>query len=197
MSTALSPAAIAQLFTEARTFRAWTAQPVDEQQLRAIYELMKMGPTSSNLCPARLVFVRSPAAKEKLLPCLAPENVEKVKAAPVTAIIAMDAKFYDQTAKLFPQAPHYREAFAKDPVLAEATAFRNSSLQGAYFILAARALGLDCGPMSGFDNAKVDAAFLAGTAWKSNFICNIGYGDRSRLHPRLPRLSFDEACQVR
>jgi 3-hydroxypropanoate dehydrogenase len=123
--------------------------------------------------------------------------VDKVQSAPVTAIVAMDERFYDQIGKLFPQATQYREYFANDKSLAQATAFRNSSLQGAYLMLAARAKGLDCGPMSGFDNAKLDAAFLADTVWKSNFICNLGYGDRSRLHPRLPRLSFDEACQIR
>jgi nitroreductase len=197
MPAALPTDALAQLFTEARSFSYWTPQPVDDQQLHALYELMKFGPTSANLCPARLVFVRSAEAKERLLPCLAPGNVEKVRTAPVTAIIAMDEQFYDQVPILAPRAPQYRATFANDPQLAAATAFRNSSLQGAYLMLAARALGLDCGPMSGFDNAKVDAAFLADTTWKSNFICALGHGDRSRLHPRQPRLGFDEACRIR
>lgn len=197
MPAALPPDALAQLFTEARSFSHWTPQPVDDQQLHALYELMKLGPTSANLCPARVVFVRSAEAKERLLPCLAPGNVEKVRTAPVTAIVAMDEKFYDQVPILAPRSPQYRAYFANDPQLAAATAFRNSSLQGAYLMLAARALGLDCGPMSGFDNAKVDAAFLADTTWKSNFICAIGHGDRSRLHPRQPRLGFDEACRIR
>jgi 3-hydroxypropanoate dehydrogenase len=197
MTMVLSEDAVAQLFTEARSFTSWTEKPVDDQTLHEIYDLMKMGPTSANLSPARLIFVRSPEAKTKLLACVSPANVEKVRSAPVTAIVAMDERFYDQIGKLLPQAPQYRDYFANDKLLSESTAFRNSSLQGAYFMLAARAMGLDCGPMSGFDNAKLDAAFLADTTWKSNFICNLGYGDRSHLHPRLPRLSFEEACQIR
>jgi nitroreductase len=156
---------------------------------------MKFGPTSANCCPARLVFVRSPAGKEKLLPCLAEGNVEKTKAAPVTAIIAHDLEFYEKLPGLFPHAPA-RSWFAGNASLIESTAFRNGTLQGAYFIIAARALGLDCGPMSGFDNARVDAAFFQGTSWKSNFICNLGHGDASKLHPRSPRLAFDEACKI-
>lgn len=188
--------AIKQLFTEARTYSNWLPKEVSNQDLQAIYELMKWGPTSANLCPARIVFVRSTPEKEKLIACLMPTNIEKVKAAPVTAIIAKDEKFYEQAPRLFPHAPGYRETFANDAELAESTAFRNSSLQGAYFILAARALGFDCGPMSGFDNQKLDEAFFAGTTWKSNFICNIGFGDKSKLFPRLPRLSFEETCKI-
>ncbi len=192
----ISEKALAQLFSEARSFGAWQPTDVDEETLRSIYELMKWGPTSANTTPARIVFVKSKSAKEKLIPCLAPGNVEKVKAAPVTAIVAMDEKFYDQVPRLFPVAASYRDVFANDNALAEATAFRNSSLQGAYLMLAARALGLDVGPMSGFDNKKVDEAFLAGTTWKSNFLCNLGHGDRTKLFPRLPRLAFDEACRI-
>lgn len=194
--SAISDEAMRQLFTEARTFGAWLAKDVSDQTLREIYDLMKWGPTSANSCPARIVFVRAGMEKEKLISCLAPGNVEKVKAAPVTAIVAADSKFYDQIPKLFPPAASFRETFASDQTLAEATAFRNSSLQGAYFILAARALGLDCGPMSGFDNKKLDGLFFSETSWKSNFICNVGYGDRSKLHPRLPRLAFEEACKI-
>ncbi len=192
----LSIDALKQLFTEARTYRAWLPKAVLNEDLKAIYELMKWGPTSANLCPARLVFLRNGPEKEKLIACLSPTNVDKVKGAPVTAIIAQDLLFYDKIQTLFPQAPAYRDTFASDKAFTEATAFRNSSLQGAYFILAARALGFDCGPMSGFDNQKVDELFFADTAWKSNFICNIGYGDKTKLFPRLPRLAFEEACKI-
>ena len=187
---------LSQLFTEARTFSHWLPQPVADATLHEVYDLMKMGPTSANLCPARIIFVRSGADKERLVACLSPTNVDKVRAAPVTAIIAFDTKFYDQITTLYPQSPQYRDAFLKDQALAASTAFRNGSLQGAYLIMAARAVGLDCGPMSGFDNAKVDSAFLSGTAWSSNFLCNLGHGDRSRLSPRLPRLGFDVACRI-
>jgi nitroreductase len=169
---------------------------VSDEDLRKIYDLMKWGPTSANLCPMRILFVKNGPEKEKFLECVAPFNVDKVKAASVTAVIAMDEKFYEKVDKLFPQAPAYRDKFAGDKVLAEATMFRNSSLEGGYFILAARALGFDCGPMSGFDNKKLDETFFAGTSWKSNFICNLGYGDREKLLPRLERLSFEEACRI-
>ncbi len=195
MST-VAPEAIKQVFTEARTYQGWLPKEVSDKDLREIYELMKFGPTSANLCPARILFVKNGPQKDFLLQCLAPTNVDKVKAAPVTAVIAQDQKFYEQTAKLFPPAPQYRDFFASNAVAAESTAFRNSSLQGAYFMLAARALGFDCGPMSGFDNQKLDEAFFSGTSWKSNFICNVGYGDKSKLMPRLPRLSFEEACKI-
>ena len=185
-----------RLFTEARSFSAWLPNAVSAETLQAVYDLMKWGPTSANSCPARFVFVREGPKKEQLISCLAKGNVEKVKTAPVTVIIAQDDRFYDQLPKLFAHAPAMKALFAADEALAAATAFRNSSLQGAYFMLAARALGLDCGPMSGFDNAKLDGLFFAGTTWKSNFICSLGYGDRTKLHPRLSRLSFTEACRV-
>jgi 3-hydroxypropanoate dehydrogenase len=194
--TALSDEALDQLFRNARTYAAWLDTPVSDATLRQIYELMKWGPTSANLTPARIVFVRSPAAKARLLPALAAGNVEKVKAAPVTAIVAYDMIFYEQQPTLFPHGAATRQRLAASKEFAETTAFRNSSLQGGYFILAARSLGLDCGPMSGFDNARLDAEFFSDGHLKSNFICNLGYGDPSRLHPRLPRLSFDEACSI-
>jgi nitroreductase len=193
---AIAPEALAQLFTEARTFPGWLPKEVSDQTLREVYDLLKWGPTSANCCPARIVFVKPGPEKEKLITCLAEGNVEKVKAAPVTAIVATDEKFYEQIPKLFPPAPQFRDIFGSNKALAETTAFRNGTLQGAYMILAARALGLDCGPMSGFDNQKLDAAFFAGSTWKSNFICSLGYGDRGKLHPRSPRLSFDEACKI-
>jgi 3-hydroxypropanoate dehydrogenase len=192
----ISDASLDQLFRDARTYTAWLQIPVGDETLRQIYELMKWGPTSGNLCPARIVFVRSAAAKERLRPALAPTNVDKVMTAPATAIVAYDLKFYDRQPTLAPHNPRVRDTFAASPELAETTAFRNSSLQGAYFILAARALGLDCGPMSGFDNVKVDEEFFAGGQLKSNFLCNIGYGDPSRVRPRQPRLAFDEACSI-
>lgn len=192
----LSQEALRQLFTEARSFSVWLPQEISDQTLHEIYELMKWGPTSANSCPARIVFVKKGPEKEKLISCLAAGNITKVQAAPVTAIIAQDEKFYDYIPKLFPHAASFRDNFVSDKKLAESTAFRNSSLQGAYFILAARALGLDCGPMSGFDNQKLDETFFKGTSWRSNFICSIGYGDRSKLYPRSPRLTFDEACRI-
>jgi 3-hydroxypropanoate dehydrogenase len=177
-----------RLFTDARTHHAWLPKEIDNSLLKQVYELMKFGPTSANTCPMRIVFVKSAPEKEKLIACLSPTNVEKVKSAPVTAIIAQDDRFYVQIPKLFPQAAQYKDFFASNVELARISAFRNSSLQGGYFILAARAVGLDCGPMSGFDNQKLDEKFFSGTDWKSNFICNLGYGDLSKVHPRLPRL---------
>jgi 3-hydroxypropanoate dehydrogenase len=191
----ISTEAMDQLFTNARTHNGWLNQPVTEDSLHRIYDLFKWGPTSANGSPGRVVFVKSPEAKAKLLTCVAPGNIDKTREAPVTAIIAHDTEFYEQLPKLFPAADA-RSWFVGNQALIDVTAFRNSSIQGAYFILAARALGLDCGPMSGFDNAKLDAAFFAGTKWKSNFICNLGYGDESKLYPRGPRLSFDEACKI-
>jgi 3-hydroxypropanoate dehydrogenase len=184
------------IFRSARTHSAWLDKPVDDALLRQVYDLAKFGPTSANMCPMRVVFVRTPVAKERLKPCLDAGNVGKTMAAPVTAIIGMDVRFYEQLPKLFPHAD--AKAWFKDlpATVLEYTALRNSSLQGAYFMLAARSLGLDCGPMSGFDNAKVDAAFFAGTTVKSNFLCNLGHGDASKLYPRSPRLTFEEACQV-
>jgi 3-hydroxypropanoate dehydrogenase len=169
---------------------------VADDLLRRVYDLAKLGPTSANMCPMRIVFVKTREAKERLKPALHAGNVDKTMAAPVTAVIGMDVHFYEQLPRLFPHAD--ARAWFKDlpEDVLEYAALRNSSLQGAYFMLAARALGLDCGPMSGFDNAKVDAAFFAGTTVKSNFLCNLGHGDASKLFPRSPRLDFDEACKV-
>ena len=191
----LAEEALEQILTKARTHSVWLPEPVSDELLIEIYDLMKWGPTSANSSPARIVFVRSKEAKEKLLPCMAEGNVEKTKTAPVTAIIAQDMEFYEKLPKLFPFADA-RSWFAGNKPFTESTAFRNSSLQGAYLMIAARSLGLDCGPMSGFDNAKVDAAFFQGTSWKSNFICNLGYGDSDKLRPRAPRLEFNEACKI-
>ena len=184
-----------QLFTEARTHSAWHNEAVTDETLRRLFELLKWAPTSANCNPARLIFVKTPAAKAKLLSEVAPGNIEKTKSAPITAIIAQDMEFYEQLPKMFP-ITDARAWFVGNSTLIENTAFRNSSLQGAYLILAARAVGLDCGPMSGFDNVKMDNLFFEGTKWKSNFLCNLGYGDSSKLFPRLPRLSFDEACKI-
>jgi 3-hydroxypropanoate dehydrogenase len=184
------------LFREARTHSDWRHEPVEFTLLEQVYDLAKMGPTSANMCPMRIVFVRSKEAKEKLKPCLQAGNVAKTMAAPVTAIIGMEVRFYEQLPRLFLHADA-RSWFKDLPEqVLEYMALRNGSLQGAYFMLAARALGLDCGPMSGFDNAKVDQAFFVGTSVKSNFLCNLGHGDKTRLYPRSPRLSFAEACQI-
>jgi 3-hydroxypropanoate dehydrogenase len=196
MSEMLSDTALDQLFRSARTFNAWLPREVSDAQLHQLYELMKFGPTSANSSPMRLVFVKSPEAKAKLAPLMSDGNRAKTMAAPVTAIVASDHAFHDKLPQLFPHADA-KSWFEGNQPLIDTTAFRNATLQGAYVILAARALGLDCGPMSGFDNAGVDAAFFAGTAIKSNFLINIGYGDASRdLFPRSPRLSFDEACTI-
>jgi 3-hydroxypropanoate dehydrogenase len=184
-----------QLFDHARTHNGFSSQAVSEATLRQLYDLLKWGPTSANCSPARITFVSSPEGKDKLLACMAPGNVEKTRAAPVTAIIGMDMAFYEQLPKLFPHADA-KSWFVGNQAMIDATAFRNSSLQGGYLIMAARALGLDCGPMSGFDAGKVDAAFWAGTQVKTNFICNLGHGDTSKLFARSPRLSFDEACRL-
>ncbi|MEQ1789826.1 MAG: malonic semialdehyde reductase [Rickettsiales bacterium] len=183
------------LFRNARTHSAWLDKPISNDLLKQVYDLAKMGATSANCCPMRIVFVASKAAKEKLKPALAEGNVEKTMAAPVTAIVGMDMEFYEKLPFLFPHTDA-RSRFIGNQPLIESTAFRNSSLQGAYFMLAARALGLDCGPMSGFNNSKMDEVFFAGTKIKSNFICNLGYGDASKLHPRAPRFEFDEVCRV-
>src|SRR5579862_783102 len=184
------------LFRRARSHSVWLDKPVDDGLLKQVYELMKFGPTSANMCPLRIMFVKSPEAKERLRPALDPGNVTKVMTAPVTVILGMEIHFYDKLPQLFPHVD--ARAWFKDlpENVLEYIALRNSSLQGAYFMLAARALGLDCGPMSGFDNAKVDAAFFAGTTVKSNFLCNLGHGDATKVHPRNPRLSFEEACQI-
>ena len=196
MSKVLSDDGLDLIFRAARTHNVWLDKPVDDALLRQVYDLAKMGPTSANMCPMRVVFVKSKEAKEKLKPALDAGNVDKTMKAPVTVIIGMDVRFYEKLAQLFPHAD--AKAWFKDlpPGVLEYIALRNSSLQGAYFMLAARSLGLDCGPMSGFDNAKVDAAFFAGTTVKSNFLCNLGYGDATKLRPRSPRLSFEEACTI-
>jgi 3-hydroxypropanoate dehydrogenase len=184
-----------QIFGAARTHSAWLPRRVPVEKLREIYETARMGPTSANSSPARFVFLESAAGKARLLPALAPLNVEKTKAAPVTVIVAWDSEFFEHLPKLFPHAG-MRSYFVGNWPLIEETAFRNSSLQGGYFLLAARALGLDCGPMSGFDAAKVNTEFFPDGKWKVNFLCNLGYGDRSKLFPRNPRLEFEEACRV-
>jgi 3-hydroxypropanoate dehydrogenase len=196
MSHPLNQEALDLLFRQARTHSAWLDQPVTDETLRDLYNLMKFGPTSMNCSPARVLFLRTREAKERLRPFLMQSNVDKTMVAPVTAIVAYDTKFYDRLPQLFPHYPGGREIFANNPDLAQITAVRNGTLQGGYFIMAARAVGLDCGPMSGFDNAKVDAEFFAGEALKSNFLCNLGYGDASKLFPRNPRLEFEEACRV-
>ncbi|MET0332174.1 MAG: malonic semialdehyde reductase [Dyella sp.] len=196
MSEKIAEAALQQLFLSARTYNAWLPKPVSEGQLRELYDLAKMGPTSANCSPMRVVFVHSPEAKAKLQPLLAEGNRAKAMAAPVTAIIAQDHEFYEKLPQLFPHADA-RSWFVGNQPLIDSAAFRNATLQGAYVLMAARALGLDTGAMSGFDNAGVDAAFFAGSAIKSNFLINIGYGDASRdLFPRSPRLSFDDACRI-
>jgi len=184
-----------EILEEARSHAAWLDRPVPHDLLRRVYEIAKMGPTSANCCPMRVVFATSPEAKERLKPCLSESNVEKTMKAPATAIVAYDSLFYDLLPKLFP-ARDMRTPFATNPQHAQTTAFRNGTLQGAYLMIAARALGLDCGAMSGFDNAKVDAEFFPDGRWKSNFLCNLGYADRTKVNPRNPRPSFEEACRV-
>ena len=183
------------IFREAHTHSAWLDKPVSEALLHQVYDLMKWAPTSANSSPARIVFVRSAAAKQRLLPAMAPGNADKTRTAPVTAIIAYDMEFYEKLPALFPQADA-RSWFAGNRPLIDTTAFRNGTLQGAYLILAARALGLDAGPMSGFDNAKVDKEFFSGGKVRSNFLVNLGYGDHAKLFPRNPRLPFADAAQI-
>ena len=187
--------AVEALFHQARTQNKWTDQPVSDENLHAIYDVLKMGPTSANSSPARFVFVRTAEGKERLRPALSAGNVEKTMAAPVVAIVAHDPRFYDHLPRLFPHADA-RSWFAGNDAFATETAFRNGTLQGAYLIMAARAIGVDCGPMSGFDKAKIDEAFLAESGWKSNFLVNLGHGDATGLFPRAPRLAFDEACRL-
>jgi 3-hydroxypropanoate dehydrogenase len=187
--------AIDQIFLKARTHNTWLPKPVSEKTLLELYQLTRMAPTSANGSPARFVFLTAPAAKERLLPAMAPANVEKTRSAPVTVLIAWDTEFHEQLPKLMPYA-NFRDYFHGNDALIHETAFRNSSLQGGYFILAARALGLDVGPMSGFDAEKVNAEFFPDGKWKVNFIVNLGYGDHSKLFPRQPRLAFDEAAQI-
>jgi 3-hydroxypropanoate dehydrogenase len=210
MSKVMNDEALDQIFREAHTYNGWQNKPVSDDLLNQVYDLMKWGPTSANGSPARFVFLRSQESKERLRPILSPGNVEKTMAAPVTVIVAYDLLFFHKLPKLFPHAPGMRDLFAENPQLVEATAKRNSSLQGAYLIIAARALGLDCGPMSGFDNARLDEEFFgagkecAGCEQeffpsghvKSNFLCNLGYGDPSTLFTRSPRLTFSEAASL-
>ena len=190
MNQPLADAALDQLFRQARSFNGYLDQPVSHDQMDAIWELMKFGPTSANCLPARIIWVETAAGKEKLADCVDKTNVSKVLSAPVSAIIGMDLAFYEQLPELFPHADA-RSWFAGSPVVAESTAFRNSTLQGGYFILAARALGLDTGAISGFDSASVDKAFFADTGFKSNFICTLGYGDPATIFDRLPRPGFN------
>ena len=209
MAGLLNDQALDIIFRQARTHNGWLDKPVTDDLLQQLYELLKWGPTSANCSPARILFLRTAAAKQRLAPALSTANLEKTMLAPVTAIIAHDLQFYEKLPELFPHNRGAREWFTSSPEFARTTAFRNGTLQGAYCIIAARALGLDCGPMSGFDNAKVDAEFFpdgegetAGAKSpfpglvRSNFLCNLGYGDPAQLHPRGPRLTFDEACRL-
>lgn len=195
MHDPIDDGALDTLFREARTHNGWRASPVPEALLRQVWDLARMGPTSANCSPARVAFVTTAEAKARLKPCLLAGNVEKTMAAPATAIIGYDMAFYERLPELFPHADA-KSWFVGNESLIKTTAMRNGSLQGAYLILAARAVGLDCGPMSGFDNAEVDAKFFAGTTIRSNFLCSFGYGDASKLYPRGPRLSFDDACTI-
>lgn len=195
-STPLAQPTFDQLFLEAHTHNAWQDKPVADELLHRLYDNLRMAPTSMNCSPARIVFVKTKAAKEKLDQAMMEGNRAKTMAAPVTAIIGYDTRFFEQLPKLFPPMPKAQDTFSGNAALADITAFRNGTLQGAYLIIAARALGLDCGPMSGFDNAKVDELFFAGTHVKSNFICNLGYGDAKGVYPRSPRLAFNEACKI-
>jgi 3-hydroxypropanoate dehydrogenase len=193
--SAISSPALDQLFREARTFRNWLPLSISVELLKQVYDLARLGPTSSNYSPGRFLFLVTPEAKERLVPALSPGNVDKTRTAPVTVVVAWDSLFFEK----FPFLSPGREvpaAWARDPELGYETAFRSGSLQGAYFILAARAMGLDCGPMSGFDAKKVNAEFFPDGRWRANFLCNLGYGDRTKLFPRQPRLSFDEACRL-
>ncbi|RFA30813.1 malonic semialdehyde reductase [Alkalilimnicola ehrlichii] len=195
MSAPLDQTALATLFTEARTHNGWQDKPISDGLLEELYQLTRLGPTSANCCPARFVFVRSEEGKRKLEPCLSRGNRDKTMGAPVTVIVAYDSAFYDALPELFPHGDA-RSWFTSSPALVEETAFRNSSMQAAYLILAARSLGLDTGPMSGFDKDLLDATFFADSAWKSNLLINLGYGDPDKLFDRLPRLSFAKACML-
>ena len=196
MSGTLGNDALDLLFRDARTHNGFFDKPVSDEQLRQIYDIMKWGPTSANSSPARIIFVRSKEGKEKLAPALSEGNLRKTMSAPVTAIIGHDVEFYEHLPKLFPHDLTAKTWFNWSETHAETTAFRNGTLQGAYFMLAARAIGLDVGPMSGFDNAMVDKIFFAGTKVKSNFICNLGYGDPAALFERLPRFDFQDVCKI-
>ena len=202
MDYLLNDEALDVIFRKARTHNEWLPEPVSDDTLRKLYDLMKWGPTSANSCPARILFLRTPQAKQRLAPALSATNLDKTMKAPVTAILAYDTTFYEKLPKLFPHNQDARGWFANNAALAETTAFRNATLQGAYFIIAARIVGLDCGPMSGFNNAKVDEEFFSGGKdsalgqLKSNFLCNLGHGNAAKLMPRNPRLDFEEACQL-
>ena len=191
---ALEEAALRQLFLDARTHSAWQDRPVSDETLRQLYDLVRMGPTANNSTPFRVVFVKSANAKEKLKPALAPGNVDKTMNAPVTAIVAFDLAFHANMPRLFPMRDLKLDTWPEEK--RDRMAFMNGTLQGAYLIIAARALGLDCGPMAGFNNAQVDETFFAGSTWRSNFLLNLGYGDASKLHPRLTRLNFVEAARI-
>jgi len=195
MTHAINDEALDILFRTARTQNKWQDKPVSTAMLMAIYDLLRWGPTSANMSPARFMFLVSKEAKDRLKPFLSPTNVEKTMTAPVTVVVGYDLAFADKLPKLFPHAPNIKDVF-QDPAIVPTHAMRNGTLQGAYFIIAARALGLDCGPMSGFDNNGVDAEFFPDGTIKSNFLCNLGYGDPAGLFARSPRLSFDEACQI-
>lgn len=190
----IDAAGLDQLFREARTHNKFTDEPIADETLRELYELLKNGPTSANSSPARFLFLRTKEAKERLAPALSSGNLAKTMQAPVTVIVAYDPKFYEKLPKLFPHNPDATSWFTSNDALAATTAFRNGTLQGAYLIIAARALGLDAGGMSGFDNDKVDEEFLTPYGWRSNFLVNLGHGDWSGVFPRSPRLEFDEAC---
>lgn len=196
MSKALDAAGLDQIFRNARSYNGWQQAELDDAAAKEIYTLAAFGPTSANSSPARFVFLRSDAAKERLKPHLIPTNVDKVMTASLVAIIAYDLEFYDKIPELFPHNPGARDWFAGNDALIEETAMRNSTLQGAYLMIAARALGYDCGPMSGFDRAGVDAEFFPGTPWRSNFICSLGVGDPASIFDRSPRLSFEDACEI-
>ncbi|HIN18831.1 MAG TPA: malonic semialdehyde reductase [Gammaproteobacteria bacterium] len=190
------PATLRLILTEARTQNIWQERDVSNDTLEEIYQIMKMGPTSANCCPARIVFLKSQPGKERLRAALKPNNIDKTMSAPVTAIIAYDTAFWKHAETMFPQNPGAQLTFKDNPTGSGIAAFRNGSLQGAYFLIAARAVGLDCGPMSGFDNALVDDEFFPDTTLKSNFLCNLGYGDASKTFKRLPRFDFDEVCEI-
>jgi 3-hydroxypropanoate dehydrogenase len=192
----LDAGSLDQLFREAHTHNKFTEEPISDDTLHELYDLLKWGPTSANSSPARFLFLRTRAAKERLAPALSAGNHDKTMAAPVTVIVAYDPRFYDHLPRLFPHNQEARSWFTSNEALAATTAFRNGTLQGAYLILAARALGLDVGAMSGFDNDKVDQEFLRGRGWRSNFLVNLGHGDPAGVFPRSPRLDFDEACQL-
>lgn len=196
MAGRLDDGALDIVFRAARTHNAWRPGPVADADLRAIFDLMKFGPTTANSSPARFVFLRSAEARARLLPHLSEGNRRKTEAAPMCVVVAHDLEFYERLGELFPHDATARSWFAGKDEHVRVTALRNGSLQGAYFMIAARALGFDCGPMSGFDNAGVDEAFFAGTSWRSNFLCNLGRGDASALFPRSPRLAFEDACRI-